>query len=47
MTTDSRLRRTVTLLLAIAALTTAACHRQVLVPPLPYRPVTIQDKFGR
>jgi photosystem II stability/assembly factor-like uncharacterized protein len=40
-----RLPQTVTLLLAIAALTTAACHRQVLVPPLPYRPVTMQDKF--
>ena len=40
-----RPRQTVTLLLAIAALTTAACHREVVVPPLPYRPVTIQDKF--
>jgi photosystem II stability/assembly factor-like uncharacterized protein len=39
------LRRTVTLLLAIAALTTASCHRQVAVPPLPYRPITMQDKF--
>ena len=40
-----RPRQTVTLLLAIAALTTASCHRQVAVPPLPYRPVTVQDKF--
>ena len=40
-----RLRQTVTLLLTIAALTTASCHRQVVVPPLPYRPVTLQDKF--
>jgi photosystem II stability/assembly factor-like uncharacterized protein len=45
MTTDFRLRQTVTLLLTIGALTTASCHRQVVVPPLPYRPVTIQDKF--
>lgn len=40
-----RPRQTVTLLLAIAALATSACHRQVAVPDLPYRPVTVQDKF--
>src|SRR5262249_18543617 len=37
--------QTVTLLLGMAALSTASCHRQVAVPPLPYRPVTMQDKF--
>lgn len=40
-----RLRQMVTLLLAIAALATTACHREVAVPDLPYRPVTVQDKF--
>jgi hypothetical protein len=45
MTTDFRLPQAVTLLLAIGALTTASCHRQVVVSPLPYRPVTMQDKF--
>ena len=40
-----RLRQTVELLLAIAALTGAACHREVVVPPLFFRPVTLQDKF--
>ncbi len=40
-----RLRQTVTLLLALAALATAACHREVAVPPLPYRPVTSHDIF--
>jgi len=40
-----RPRQTVTLLLAIAALAITACHRQVAVPDLPYRPVTVQDKF--
>jgi photosystem II stability/assembly factor-like uncharacterized protein len=40
-----RLRRPTTLLLAIAALTIASCHRQMSVPPLPYRPVTMQDRF--
>lgn len=40
-----RLRQTVTLLLAIAALSATACHREVAVPPLPYRPVTLTDQF--
>ena len=40
-----RLRQTVMLLLAIAALSATACHREVAVPPLPYRPVTITDQF--
>ena len=40
-----RLRHTVTLLLALASLTTVACHREVAVPPLPYRPVTSHDIF--
>jgi len=35
----------VTLLLAFATLTTASCYRQAVVPDLPYRPITLQDKF--
>jgi photosystem II stability/assembly factor-like uncharacterized protein len=45
MTTKNRLMRTVTLLLAFAGLALQACHREVAVPPLPYRPVTLQDQF--
>ncbi len=35
----------VALLLAIAAFSTTACHREVAVPPLPSRPVTLKDQF--
>ena len=40
-----RLRKTVMLLLAAASLAAAACHREVAVPPVPYRPVTLTDQF--
>jgi photosystem II stability/assembly factor-like uncharacterized protein len=45
MTLEFRLPQTVTLVFAIVALASALCHRQVAVPELPYRPVTVTDKF--
>src|SRR5215470_7296947 len=45
MTPNNHLRQMVSCLLVIAALATSACHREVAVPPLPYRPVTLSDRF--
>jgi photosystem II stability/assembly factor-like uncharacterized protein len=45
MQTTSFARRCIAPLVMLAALSAAACHRQVAVPPLPVRPVTLTDKF--